>query len=355
MTDTDLTVGQRRGRVWPVPTWLDRGAGWTWRLIVLGAGVIVLLMMLSRLRVVLVPVLVALLLAAFAAPFTERLTRGRLPRMAAAWITLLLLVAMLAGVGWFTAVGIGDELVDNAQWDDVRTEVRTWLRDGPLGLSTSDINDFETRSRSALTDGFTTIDAGRVRLVSEIIGGVFLTIVLLFFFVKDGPTMWRWLVDRVRPERQTSIDQAGRAAFAALSGYMRAVAITGLVDALAIGVALWLIGVPLVLPLAVLTFFAAFFPIVGATLAGLLATVVALVVNGPVDAALVAGVTLAIQQLEGDIIMPMVMRRQVNLHPAVVLVALGVGGAMGGIMGAFVAIPLTAMVTAGVHSMRTPT
>ncbi|MEQ8843204.1 MAG: AI-2E family transporter [Acidimicrobiales bacterium] len=343
---------ERPGRVWPVPSWLDRGAGWTWRLLVIGAGVVVLLLMLSRLRIVLLPVLIALSLAAFAAPLTDLLTRGRVPRIVAAWVTLLLLVALIGGVGWFTATGINNELVDNAEWDDVRTEVRTWLRDGPLDLSTSDVTELENKVEGALTDGFTTIDAGRVRLVTEVAGGIFLTIVLLFFFVKDGPTMWRWLVDRVRSDRRAAIDEAGSAAFSALSGYMRGVAITGLVDAVAIGIALWLIGVPLVLPLAVLTFFAAFFPIVGATLAGALATLVALVVNGPVDAILVAAVTLAIQQLEGDIIMPMVMRRQVNLHPAVVLVALGIGGALGGIMGAFVAIPITAMATAGAHSLR---
>ena len=346
-----MTPAEGSTPVWSVPVWLDRGAGWAWRMLVLGAGVVVLLLAISRLRVVLVPVLVALALASFAAPFTERLA-ARLPRLVAAWIMLLLLVALLVGVGWFTATRVGDELVNDAQWDQVRGEVEAWLQDGPLGLSAAEVDDLEDRVRSAVTDGVTDFDAGRVRLVVEIAGGIFLAIVLMFFFMKDGEIMWRWMTDRVRVDRRETVDDAGRAAVASLSGYVRGVAITGIVDAAAIGVALWLIGVPLVVPLAVLTFFAAFFPIVGATVAGALATVVALVVNGPVDAILVAAVTLVIQQLEGDVIMPVVMRRQVRLHPAVVLVALAAGGALGGIIGAFVAIPITAMVTAAAETVR---
>ena len=346
-----MTPAEGSTPVWSVPVWLDRGAGWAWRMLVLGAGVVVLLLAISRLRVVLVPVLVALALASFAAPFTERLA-ARLPRLVAAWIMLLLLVALLVGVGWFTATRVGDELVNDAQWEQVRTEVEAWLQDGPLGLSAAEVDDLEDRVRRAVTDGVTDFDAGRVRLVVEIAGGIFLTIVLMFFFMKDGEIMWRWMTDRVRVDRRETVDDAGRAAVASLSGFVRGVAITGIVDAVAIGVALWLIGVPLVVPLAVLTFFAAFFPIVGATVAGALATVVALVVNGPGDAILVAAVTLVIQQLEGDVIMPVVMRRQVRLHPAVVLVALAAGGALGGIIGAFVAIPITAMVTAAAETVR---
>ena len=340
------------GRVWAVPAWLERGSSWTWRLLILGAGLAAVLWVLGRLRVVLVPVLVALLLAALAAPLTERMTRRGVPRIVAAWVMLALFASAMAGVAWLTVVGVGDQLVDDAQWDEVRTEIRTWLMDGPLGLSGDDVDSLEDRVTEGFRDGATSIDAGRVRLVTEIFGGVFLAIVLFFFFVKDGPPMWTWVVSRFRGDRKGAVDAAGREAFDALAGYMRGVAFTGLVDALAIGVALWLIGVPLVVPLAILTFFAAFFPIVGATLVGALATVVALVVNGPTDAVLVAGVTLAIQQLEGDLIMPIVMRRQVSLHPAVVLVALGVGGALAGVVGAFVAVPITAMVTAGGRSLR---
>ncbi len=344
--ETETEAVQQDRSIWRVPDWLERGAGWTWRMLVIGAGLVVVLLVLGRLRIVLVPVLVALLLTAFACPLVNWLVAHRVPRLAASWLTLLSVVAVLAAVTWIAVVGVGDQLVNDTQWDDVRSEVRGWLRDGPLGLSQEEVVQFERRASDVIVDGVTTFDAGRVRLVSEILGGIFLTIVLFFFFLKDGSSMWSWTVGRVRPHRRDKVDEAGHAAFGALSGYMRGVAITGVIDAAAIGLALWFIGVPLVIPLAILTFFGAFFPIIGATFAGALATLVALVVNGPVDAALVAGVTLAIQQIEGDLVMPLVMRRQVSLHPAVILVALALGGALAGITGAFVAVPFAAMAAA---------
>lgn len=338
---------------WAVPGWLTRATAWTWRLLVLTAGVIVLLWLLGRLRVVLLPVLVALLLAALTAPLSRWLIARGLPRLLAAWAVLLLTVACVAGVVWLSVVGVGDQLVNDTDWDQVRTEVRTWLRDGPLGLDTDEIDDLEDRASDTVLGGLTTVDSSRVRQATEVIGGTFLAMVLFFFFVKDGPSMWRWVLDRTNHRRRAAVDRGGSAAFAALTGYIRGVAITGLVDAVAIGLALWIIGVPLVIPLAILTFFGAFFPIVGATVVGGLATVVALVVNGTTDAILVAGVTLVIQQVEGDLVMPLVMRERVQLHPAVILVVLALGGAIAGIAGAFVAIPLAAMTVAAVGAAST--
>lgn len=344
----------RLTRMWAVPEWLQQAAGWTWRLLVLCAGLAVVLWTLGRLRVVLVPVLVALLLAALAKPLVEAMVRSGAPRIVGAWIVLVTFVGLVGGVVWVTAIGVGDQLSDADQWSEVRSEVRTWLRDGPLGLDDEEITELEDRVTEGFRNGVATIDSGRVRLVTEIAAGALLALVLFFFFMKDGPSMWRWAVGRFREDRRPAVDRAGVDAFGALAAYMRGVAFTGLIDAVAIGVALWIIGVPLVIPLAILTFFGAFFPIIGATAVGALATLVALVVNGPTEALLVAGVTLAIQQIEGDLIMPLVMRRQVRLHPAVVLVALGAGGALAGIVGAFVAVPITAMATAGGRSLRNP-
>ncbi|MDW3217760.1 MAG: AI-2E family transporter [Acidimicrobiales bacterium] len=353
-TDGPATAESHPSRMWPVPAWLARAAGWIWRLLLLAAALYVLLWTLGRLRVVLVPVLVALLLAALASPVSEWIARRGVPRIVGAWIVLVTFVALVGAVVWMTVVGVGNQLGDDEQWADVRSEVRTWLSDGPLGLDRDEIDDLEDRVVGSVRDGFTTLDTGRVRLVVEMTTGALLAVVLFFFFVKDGPSMWGWVVGRFRDDRRGVVDRAGRKAFSALAAYMRGVAFTGIVDALAIGLALWIIGVPLVVPLAILTFFGAFFPIVGATVVGALATLVALVVNGPTDALLVAGVTLAVQQIEGDVIMPLVMRRQVSLHPAVVLVALAAGGALAGIMGAFVAVPITAMAVAGGRALREP-
>ncbi len=341
-----------RVSAWRVPAWLERATSWAWRLLVLAAGIVAIIWLLGRLRLVLIPVLVGLLLAALAAPVASWLANRGVPRLVSAWITLLLAAGVVAGITWLGVVAIGEQLANGERWEEVQTEVRTWLRNGPLGLSPSEIDSLERRVRDTVVGGVSSVDVQRVRVVAEIVGATFLSGVLFFFFVKDGPMLWSRTLDRFRPRRRDDIDIAGRAAFQSLTGYVRGVAITGVIDAVAIGIALWIIGVPLVLPLAVLTFFGAFFPIVGATVAGALATLVALVLNGPGDALIVALVTLAVQQLEGDLIMPLVMRRQVNLHPVSILVALATGGAIAGITGAFVAVPVAAMISGASTALR---
>ncbi len=333
-------------RAWVLPVWLQRASGWTWRLLLIGVGVIAVFWVLSTLRAVFVPVLIALLLAALSAPLTSLMTRHRVPRLLAAWITLAVVLGVLGGVGYLIATSVSDELTGGTDWDQVYDESREWLRTGPVGMSDTEIDDLLQGAQDALIGGVRSIGIARAMVAVEVIGGGFLSVVLFFFFVKDGPSMWSWIVSRFEPARAETIDQGGRAAFVALKGYTRGVAVTGVVDAVLIGIALWVLGVPLVIPLAILTFFAAFFPIVGATAAGALSTIVALIAVGPQAAIFVAVATLVIQQVEGDIVLPIVMRHQISLHPAVILVMLGIGGALAGIIGAFVAVPIAAMVAA---------
>ncbi len=342
---------------WAVPPWLHRWSSWTARLLVIGVGILVALWIVSVLRVVFVPALIGLLLAALSSPLTTFLTARRVPRILAAWSTVLLVFGVLGGVGHLVSSSVGAELSEGTDWNEVYDRSREWLRDGPFGLTDAEIDDARQGAQDALIGGIRSIGIARAMVALEVIGGAFLSIVLFFFFLKDGPSMWSWVVGRFEPQRAGSIDAGGRAAFSALKAYTRGVAITGVVDAVLIGIALWVIGVPLVIPLAILTFFAAFFPIVGATLTGALSTVVALVANGPRDAILIALATLVIQQVEGDVVLPIVMRHQVRLHPAVILVVLGIGGALAGIVGAFVAVPIAAMINAAasaIASSRSP-
>jgi putative heme transporter len=337
---------------WAVPRWLERATGWTWRLLILAGGLIGLIWVLGLFRLVLVPVLIALLFAALLWPLSDWLRRHGAPPIVATWIVLLLGAGLLVGVGYLLFVTVGQELTSDAQWGEIEDEIRNWLQTGPLDLTSAEIDDLEDRAVETLTSGVTGNGLGPARTAVEVLGAGFLTLVLLFFFLKDGPQMWDWTTRRIRPPRRPTVDIGGHAAFDALGAYMRGVAITGIVDATLIGIALVVIGVPLALPLAVLTFFAAFFPIVGATAAGALAALVALVSNGLTDAIIVVIVTFVIQQVEGDVVMPLVMRRQVKLHPAVILTVLAIGGALAGLTGALVAVPIAAMVTAGASAIR---
>ena len=343
------------GEPWAVPHVLERSAAWSWRIVVVAAAIAVLAWALARLSVVLIPVFVALVVSALMSPVVERLAT-RMPRLLAVWATLLTATAALAGLGYLLWGPLRSSFDDlSSQWDEARADIERWLVEGPLGLSAERVDELSANARDTierLGSGLLAEPTTAARTVTEVVGGFFLTIVLTFFFLKDGPSMWRFLVDRIGASRRALLDDAGYAAFGAMQGWIRGVAITGVADGLLIGAALVILDVPAAIPLAVITFFAAFLPVIGATVAGALATLIALVSDGPGTALIVALVVLAVQQIEGDVLLPLVMRRQVSLHPVVVLLALAVGAAIAGIVGAIVAVPITAALSAAVRSIR---
>lgn len=338
-----------------VPRFLELGAAWAWRFVVVAAAGYITLWLIARLRVVVIPIVVAAMLAAMLAPAVELVARA-MPRLAAVWLTLVVAIGTLVGIGWLLSspvVSATDDL--RSQWETAIDDVKDWAVDGPLGLDRNDVDAGFTRvvdGARSFASGLFDEPAGMARLAADVLTGFFLAIVVMFFILKDGPSMWRWFLAHLHPARRDPVDRGGRAAFSAVQGWIRGVAITGVVDGLLIGIALLILGVPGALPLAVITFFAAFFPIIGATLAGALATAVALTTEGPTVAIAVAVVVLIIQQVEGDILLPVVMYRQVALHPVVVLVALAVGAAVAGVVGAIVAVPTTAALTAAVSAAK---
>ncbi len=177
----------------------------------------------------------------------------------------------------------------------------------------------------------------------ELLAGLLLAIVILFFLVKDGERMWRWAVGLFPPTVRADVDAIGARAWETAGGYIRGVTIVALVDAVFIGLALWLIGVPLVVPLAALTFIGGFFPIVGAFVAGFVAAMVALVSEGWLAAVLVVGASVLVQQLEGNLLQPFIVGSAVRLHPLAILLAITAGGVLWGVAGAFLAVPLVAV------------
>lgn len=193
--------------------------------------------------------------------------------------------------------------------------------------------------------------AGAV-LAAEIVAGTLLTIVLLFFFLKDGPKITGWIRNHVSGPRRDLLETLGRRAWMTLGAYIRGTALIGVADAVLIGIGLLVIGVPLVAPLMVLTFFGAFFPLVGAVVAGLVAALVALVSGGPIDALLVVGIVVVVQQVEGDVLAPLVLGRAVKLHAVVVLLALTAGAVVAGVTGAFLAVPTAGVAAAIGNELR---
>ena len=333
-----------------VPSWLDTAAALAWRLLVVATTVVVIVLALARLRVVVLPVFIALLVASALVPLATRLeARGAAPALAAL-ATFALVGVLLAGFGALVAPAVADEFdeLGPAIADGV-TRIEQWLVNGPLDLSAAEVERYRSQAgqqaRELLRSSSGGVVAG-VLVVVEGVAGAFLAVVLSIFFVKDGRRFQRWSLAHL-PARHHEVtrDLAGRA-WAALGGFLRGAAVIGLTEAVIIGATLALVGASLALPVALLTFVAAFFPVVGAIAAGVVATLVALVSAGTSQALVVAVVALVVQQFDNDLLAPLVYGRLVHLHPAVVLVALTAGGTIGGITGAFLAVPLAAALSA---------
>jgi len=331
-----------------VPRWLRTGAAIGWRFLVVAAAVLAVLYVLSFLRVVVLPIVVALLVTTLLLPPVRFLRRRGLGSGAAAGIVMvgsgLLFAGILAAIAPSVA-GQASELGEGVQ-EGVR-EVGGILADPPFNQSRAEIDARVDTAVERLRENSGPLTAGLREgavLLGEIVTGLIITVLLTFFFLKDGGRMWDWIADFAGRGRRAAWDELGSRVFTALGGYVRGIALVGLVDAILIGAALLIIGVPLVVPLMVLTFFAAFVPLIGAFLAGLAAVLIALVSNGLVAALLVLGAIVLVQQVEGHILYPLLMGRTVHLHPAVILVALGTGGIVAGVIGVFLAVPVAGII-----------
>lgn len=343
----------------PVPRWLRSSAAIAGRLLVLGAAIALSVYALAYLRVVVLPIIVALLASTVLRPCVRWLTRHRFSDGAAAAVTLIVAIAALAGAVTLAGAAIGrqfSDLADSVQ-DGVR-EAGNALSAPPFNLSKSDINDRIDEAVDQLSDSSGELTGGAVEgavLVGEVLTGMIITLLLLFFFIKDGPGLWRWLVHTFGGRQRSRVDELGRRSYAALSGYVRGLVLVGLADATMIGAGLAIIGVPLVGPLMLLTFLAAFVPLIGAFSAGLAAVLIALVSGGIVKALIVFGLVVAVQQVEGHLLYPIIMGRTVHVHPIAVILALAVGGILAGIPGIFVSVPLVTIAATALAFAREPT
>ncbi|WP_435735983.1 AI-2E family transporter [Cellulosimicrobium sp. PMB13] len=301
---------------------------------------------LTRLTLIVIPVLIALVLAAAISPLVVLLRRKGVPSSLATVIALITLVAVLAGVVWLIVVAVVD------QWPELRDqaiegfdELQVYVQNLPFDITEEQLQSVRDSVVGLLQSD--AVGAGALAGVSQtvdFVAGFFVMIVVLFFFLKDGPQIWEFLLRPFQGERYARGQRIGETTVRTLGGYVRGTAIVALVDAVAIGIGLAIVGVPLVLPLSVLVFLLAFIPLVGATLAGILCALVALVAVGPVEALIVVAIVIAVNQLEGDLLQPVVMGRTLRLHPLVILIALTAGTVLAGLTGAVLAVPIAASI-----------
>jgi predicted PurR-regulated permease PerM len=323
-------------------------------LIVLTAVVIVVYAAV-QLKLVVIPVLIALIVASALQPLMRALVKV-MPRSLAAVLSLLAGVILFGGIITFAVVQVQSQY--SALQKSVSNgidQVGDFITNGPIDISAAQIES----ARKALIGFVTSAQFGSGALAGvsaavSLITGVVLAVIVLFYFLKDGPQIWAFLISPFNPELHAKARRAGDSAVQSLGGYVRGTSIVAFVDALFIGIAMVILRVPLAIPLAIVVFIGAFIPLVGATVAGVIAALVTLVTVDLSSAIVVAIVVIVVQQLEGNFLSPVVLGRSLKLHGLVVLLALTVGTILGGIVGTLLSVPTAAVAWAVIKQWNVP-
>ncbi|MCZ9349264.1 AI-2E family transporter [Streptomyces mutabilis] len=317
-------------------------------LLLILAMLAVALWVLGRMWPIVWPLIVGLLLTTLTWPAARFLRRhGWPPALAAAVVTVAFLLAV-TGIVALIAVPMSsqtDELTDGVVEGIER--LREWAAGPPLNIDdaqvTGALDSAMARVQDSVGSMVTAVASGVGTVVNGVVTAV-LGVFLMFFFLKDGPRFLPWLGRQLPGRLATDVPAVALRIWETLGSFVRSQALVGLLDAVFIGLGLWILDVPLVLPLAVLTFVSAFVPIVGALFAGFVAVLIALVSNGLTDALIVLVIIVVVQQLEGNVFQPIIQSRGLGLHAAVILLAVTLGGSLAGIVGSLLAVPVAALI-----------
>ena len=349
------TVTRLRGDE-AVPRGLAVASAITIRLVIVLGGMWLLGLVVTKMLVVVLPLVVALLMATLFAPPTRALERrgwhSGLAALATVGSGLVVVIATLSLIipSFIAELGNLGSTVEQG----VR-QLGSSLARSPLGLTAEQVDSSIDRAIRSVGGSGGQVAQGVITgalLATQWATSALLAIFLTFFFVKDGVAMWAWVTSLVGTARRQVFHDLGVRSWSVLTAYVHGVALVATVDAVLIGIVLVALGIPLALPLVVLTFIAAFFPIIGALVAGAAAVLVALVTNGVAAAVIVLVAIIFIQQLEGNVLYPVVVGRQLNLHPVAMLLALAIGAVVAGVAGAFLAVPVAAVIGASLNYAR---
>jgi predicted PurR-regulated permease PerM len=320
---------------------------WSLRILLVALGVILFGLLIGELWSIAFPVFLGLIIATVFEPPVTWLRAHGWPSLLATIVVFVVFLAVIAGIVTALVPTVASQAPEIAQAAGAGVEqVQRWLGGPPFNLGQTQIGMAVQTATDRLQQNATTIAGGVVTGVTAVAGGLVdlvLALVLAFLFVKDGTRFLPWLTSVVGRRAGGHLEQVGRRCWRRLGGFIRSQAIIGAADAVFIGVGLALFGVPLALPLAVLTFFGAFIPIVGSLVAGILSVLIALVVKGPTVALFVLILILVVQQVEGNLLQPIVQGKGLGLHAAVVILAVTAGSSLAGIAGAFLSVPIAAV------------
>ena len=318
------------------------------QLLLIVAAVVVIFYVLGRLWSIVLPIVLGLLITTVLWPPTRFLRNHRWPAALAAAVVLLAFLGVLAGIVAIIApqvAGQVDELTESVTTG--LGDVQGWLSGPPFNLGEDAVGQAVDDAINSVQENASSI-AGYALTGASVIGNGLLNLVLAlllcFFFLKDGPRWVPWLSAQTGPRAAPHVAALSHKTWSTLSEFIKQQALVGFIDAFFIGIALWVLDVPLVLPLAIITFFGAFVPIIGAFVAGFFAVIIALVDEGFTVALIVFGVVVLVQQIEGNVLQPIIQGRGFNLHAAVVILAVTAGSSLAGIIGAFLSVPIAALI-----------
>lgn len=339
-----------------VPMALRVTAAWSWRVVVIGIVGIALFTAFLNLSQLMVPLIIALLIAAPLERFVSRLARHGFPRSAGAALTilagLLIITALVALAGTSIVAGFDD--LKDAAVSGFNTFI-DWLSSGPLHVGSDKIDQGVNNLTGLLQDnamGVASSAFGVTTAIGGLVAGSIIALLALFFFLRDGRIMWVWAVNHMPVEDRGRVDRAGLNAWHTLARFTQTSAFVAFVDAVGIGLGAWIIGVPLALPIAILVFLFSFIPLFGATISGAVAVLVALFDGGWKTALVMVAVVLVVQQIEGNVLYPWLFGKAASIHPMVILLTVSAGTLILGLVGAVVAVPLLAFATAFVTGYR---
>ena len=340
-----------------IPWGVRIAAAWSWRVLIILIGLGTLIWLLSHLTLLIIPLMIAALLATLLRPLHDLFVKIKIPRLLSAMLSILVLVggvsALLYQVGQQIITGFA-EMAEQVQTGII--QVIEWADDTAqqfgLEISADEFNTWMEEAQNWVQDNSGAIMGGAAAVGStatSITVGLVLVLFTLIFFLADGRKIWDFMVMFAPRKHRPAIHGAGRRGWGALGTYMRVQVLVAAVDAIGIGVGAAILGVPLALPITVLVFIGSFVPVVGAVLTGAVAVLLALVAEGFITALLMLGVVILVQQIESNVLQPIIMGKAVQLHPLAVVLAVTAGSTLVGIVGALFAVPVLAFVKRATH------
>jgi predicted PurR-regulated permease PerM len=324
-------------------------AAYSWRLLLIGAALYVVLNLLARLEFVAISLFVGLVITALVGPIVRLLDKF-LPKALAVAIGLLGTILVIVGVLTFIGAEVAGQIPTlSVQFRDGLSQIETWLQEGPLHLDSDRISEYVQQLRQWISDNQSNLASraiGGAGTFFEAVTGLFLAVFSAIFFLAGGDRIWGWILSMVVKRQRPRVDGAGHVAWTTFAGYTRGIVIVAGTNAILVAIGLTILRVPLSVPLALLVFFGSFIPIVGAPIAMVVAAIVALAAQGPLVALGVIVMIALIGQFEGHVLQPLVMARAVSIHPLAVALAVAAGTVLAGIVGAVVAVPVVSVVYA---------